>query len=680
MRPNVNVTITFAALLTIGQLFAQTDRSVNTAFKAAQHREQVEGDLKGAIEQYKRLAENGDRAIAAQALVRMAECYQKLGEAEAGKLYERVLREYADQKEPVALARVRLGRTGSANAEKVDRAVWPGPVNPSTSVSPDGRFIVYVGNFGQLMLHDITADTDRALTPVTRNETAGPSAISRDGKYIAYEWRNSGGNEVRLARMEENGFLRPRVLTETYLLPYDFSPDGKWIVASIGNQQTGMVDLGLLAVADGSFKVLETHRVDTIRHRLTRQFSPDGKYIAYDRPASDTDLKRDVYVISADGSRNIPAVVHTADDELMGWSPDGSRLLFSSDRTGSVGLWALPFADGKVQGPPELLKYIGPSFALGGVTNTGTMYVHKTFNTRDLAIAPIDLEAGKLLGPPVPFAQGYVENAANPSWSADGRYLAYQACDNFCIVIRSVATGEARRLPPKLYFYRAPVWAPDGHSLLVRGDLSGKSGIFQIDSQTGEAKALILSEGLNLLAAWSPDGRKLYFNRNRVFIERDIASGTERDVYSGPGNPYGRLSPDGKYFAIAGVDEPEKAAYVLVVPVAGDAPREILRLSPSETLFGGTMWTPDSSSLIIQKNTGSRWEMWRIPIAGGQPRKLDIDPGMWRNETVSGGSVIGGDVGFTLSQDGHKVVLTIGKNVSEVWALENFLPATKTRR
>lgn len=38
-----------------------------------------------------------DRAVVATALVRMAECYQKLGDAESRKIYERVAREFADQ-------------------------------------------------------------------------------------------------------------------------------------------------------------------------------------------------------------------------------------------------------------------------------------------------------------------------------------------------------------------------------------------------------------------------------------------------------------------------------------------------------------------------------------------------------------------------------------------------------
>ena len=40
--------------------------------------------------------------------MRMAECYQKLGDAESRKIYEQVVKDYADQKEAVTLARARL--------------------------------------------------------------------------------------------------------------------------------------------------------------------------------------------------------------------------------------------------------------------------------------------------------------------------------------------------------------------------------------------------------------------------------------------------------------------------------------------------------------------------------------------------------------------------------------------
>ena len=70
MKRTIKLSIALAALVTVSQLLAQTSRTADVQFKAAQQKEQVEGDLKGAIEQYKKLAEGKDRAIAAKALIR----------------------------------------------------------------------------------------------------------------------------------------------------------------------------------------------------------------------------------------------------------------------------------------------------------------------------------------------------------------------------------------------------------------------------------------------------------------------------------------------------------------------------------------------------------------------------------------------------------------------------------
>ena len=61
----------------------------------------MDGDLAGAIEEYNTIVATAgiNRTVAAQALVRIAECYQKLGDASANSTDEQILREYADQKD-----------------------------------------------------------------------------------------------------------------------------------------------------------------------------------------------------------------------------------------------------------------------------------------------------------------------------------------------------------------------------------------------------------------------------------------------------------------------------------------------------------------------------------------------------------------------------------------------------
>src|SRR5262245_65578174 len=73
-------------------LFGQADTTIQKAIR----KETIEGDLKGAIELYRQAVRQAgkDRAIAAKALVHIGECFEKLGDAEARKAFEQVVRDY----------------------------------------------------------------------------------------------------------------------------------------------------------------------------------------------------------------------------------------------------------------------------------------------------------------------------------------------------------------------------------------------------------------------------------------------------------------------------------------------------------------------------------------------------------------------------------------------------------
>src|SRR5262245_31078407 len=70
---------------------AQTKDEAERLLKAAQNRELVDGDLNGAIKQYAAVVSKyakTNRPVTAMALVHMAECYQKMGDAESRKIFE----------------------------------------------------------------------------------------------------------------------------------------------------------------------------------------------------------------------------------------------------------------------------------------------------------------------------------------------------------------------------------------------------------------------------------------------------------------------------------------------------------------------------------------------------------------------------------------------------------------
>ena len=111
-RHTIGIIATVAAVVLIAPVAAQKTSEADTLLAAAQQKETLEGDPNAAIKQYSAIVSKyakTDRAVAAMALVHMAECYQKIGDAAARKIYEQVVREYSDQKEAAALARAGLG-------------------------------------------------------------------------------------------------------------------------------------------------------------------------------------------------------------------------------------------------------------------------------------------------------------------------------------------------------------------------------------------------------------------------------------------------------------------------------------------------------------------------------------------------------------------------------------------
>src|SRR5258708_1900414 len=95
-----------ALLVVLGMASSsQKGDQAEVLLQAATQKELTEGKLEEAIQMYKKILANhgGNRVVAAKALVHMGECYEKLGDAESRKAYERAIREFGDQKEQVAL-------------------------------------------------------------------------------------------------------------------------------------------------------------------------------------------------------------------------------------------------------------------------------------------------------------------------------------------------------------------------------------------------------------------------------------------------------------------------------------------------------------------------------------------------------------------------------------------------
>jgi Tol biopolymer transport system component len=667
------------AILALTFTAAADEKKANVLIQAAQAKETVQGDLKAAIDLYRQAVKEagGNRALAASALMRMADCYQKIGDAESRRIYEQIVQDYADQKE-ASIARAKLG--GAAGSHHGgDRAVWAGEADGFGTISPDGQLLSYTDwPTGGLVLRNLSTGSERRLTAGTYADGQTQfSAISKDGKQIAYQWflNDKKRYELRTASLQGTGIPESKRLLDLEdsrgVAPYDWSADGKWLAVFVERpDKTGQI--GVVSTSNGALRVLKS--VDW-KGPIKIFFSPDSRYIAYDLKASDTGPERHIFVMAIDGSSETAAVADPSGNTVMGWSPDGRYLLFGSDRSGSMALWGLPMTGGKPRGPATLLRAgIGSGWSVG-TSASGALYVWKS-TPRYVGVTSIDLNGGKPQASSAAPLQIFIGSRGRPDWSRDGKELAYSSCAPLgggpcTLLIRSMETGKTRELHTPLQYFFFPRFSPDGRSLVTHGtDLKGRQGIYRIDALTGNSTLIPDTFGM---PQWTADGKGIYCaGRDGTLVLRDLTTGEEHVLLSARPDSKGfSVSPDAKHIAVIATDQKTYQS-LLVMPIEGGEPRTLLRVGASESLWGdqarNPAWTPDSRAVIVAKAQSSGFspaEIWSFPIDGSQPRKLTIDTENWTGD------------GFRFSPDGRQIAFSAsaGKPRLEIWALENFLPA-----
>jgi len=651
--------------------------------QAARAKQVVEGKLEEAIKIYRDvLAKYGtNRPVAARALVGLGQCYEKLGDTEARKAYERVVREFGDQTEMAAEARARLaalagaGR-GSGSSTLAVRRAWKGLGH---KVSADGRFISFTDMGSNLAIHDLATGQDRRLTD--EGSLNGPeeceeySVPSPDSKSVAYTWRRGGSFELRVVGLDGS---KPRVLGVSgggviMLVPLAWSADGKHLLAEFAKAD-GTHDMMLVTVADGSAKLLKATGKELSPGGV---FSPDGRYIAWSTTEG-------ISLVELQTGTESPLIPDRSNHSVLGWAPDGKHILFSSERSGSADAWLVAVANGKAQGEPVFVKKDWGSWPMG-FTRSGAFYYAVNNNVWDVKIAELDPASGNVVSPPKSAsARG---NTWAPDWSPDGRFLAYVLIrePNRTVVVRSIDTGEEREFEVgerTIEMGARLRWTPDGRAVAIPAFEPGKGkSLVRIDVQTGRVTSLMpLRVGTGFPRfEFSPDGNTVYYPKGGGLVAYDLRSGQEKVVTEKPGPgriQVGVASPDGRRLLIAVVDG--KSLVLLVMPAAGGEARQLVRIDEEEVPFWGTpSWTPDGRYVAFLKGVKGEaqisykerhWQLWRVAAEGGQPQSLGL---------TFTGQLTGA---LRLHPDGRRVAIDDIKMNLEVWVMENFLPPLKKAR
>ncbi|MEZ4415741.1 MAG: amidohydrolase family protein [Gemmatimonadota bacterium] len=412
--------------------------------------------------------------------------------------------------------------------------------------------------------------------------------------------------------------------------------------------------------------------------------SPDGQTILFD-------LLGDLYTVPRAGGAATRLTSGMAMDLQPVFSPDGSRILFVSDRSGNENLWTIA-ADGSdpqaVTNDRGNLHYDDPEWSPDGEYILVRRNDEDTSNTgRQAWLVHVDGGRGIALSED---AQG-----GGFRWGADGRYVFFRGTEG----PQATAAQRGNGIPERAQILRLdrrtgdvaqitntpnggarPAVSPDGEWLVYASDVDAKSGLrvrnlvthvdewlaFPIDREAPEDRTRF---------TFTPDSRAVVFVTKGTFQEVDVRTHAVRPIaftaqveqQLGPriqhlmpfrddsltirNVRYAQRSPDGRQLVFGTLNQ------LWVMDLPAGTPRPLIQ-------GGGGQYqptfSPDGSSIaFVSWHETEGGHVWRVSARGGAPQRLTTYPAYYANPAWSpDGSKIAfirEDAGATRNRDTRNV-------------------------
>jgi Tol biopolymer transport system component len=662
-------------------------QSAEQLYQAGIYAEEVDGDLQKAIQIFTQIIENfGDKKeIAADAQLHVGLCYEKLGKSEAINAYEQVLKNYAGQTKQVAAARERLAALKTIAPSQISSVkILEGPnASQARMLSPDGtKLLITRDDFkGQnVWVYDLSSERLDNITQYDWKKGdpgASDPRWSPDGKEIVFLRSppgKGGSAEMAITDLEGNMRILYRVdiQKEGYPVPIEWLPDNSAIVTGILHPEKPEI-LGLIPLSGGTFKELHTLNGEVRLSGGSVDVSPDGHFIVFHDQNSKG--KYDIHTIGMDGTSLQLLSGHPANDRSPRWSPDGRHIVFLSERHGRRALWGIAVRDGKPEGEAFFIKE--GDFDLLNWTKHGLAY-QSSLLVQDIFTVPVDPDTLEITGKPRQIEYTPTGGNVCPSWSPNGKHLAFVSFDKSNgeskIVVMSVEGGEPQEFPNPTKL-QVPLaihdlrWLPDSSGLSLSDyDREGKEQtLYQLDLQTGRWKEWPIPVESWTRTDWSKDGKSfLYLRKGSAqaktgIVERNPETGAERYIYikerkgEGPMRSL-RLSRDYTKLVFT-----ETWAGIKMIDMKTGKHRIV-----SSEFNGSLTLSPDAEHIIVtgeRNKLGFPSAMFFLSVADGSTKKFDL--GFPEGTTFLTPS---------WSPDGKKLAFMAQSQILELFLMKNVIP------
>ena len=222
---------------------------------------------------------------------------------------------------------------------------------------------------------------------------------------------------------------------------------------------------------------------------------------------------------------------------------------------------------------------------------------------------------------------------------------------------RRVTTGRSLNINP--------TWSPDGRSIAYASYRRGEPNIFISNIYQGTLEELTKKAGSNFLPSWSPDGTRVCFMSNRdghmqLYVANRDGSNVRRllDEKADDGAP--TWSPNGTQIAFT--SDRSGSPQIYVIDVDGLRQRRI-----TSDYSDRPTWSPAPyNEIAFSARTGPGSDIKVIDLASGQVRQLTFGEGT--NESPSW-APNGRHLAFTSTRSGKTQVFVIardGKNLRQI--------------